>query len=197
EALRRCRTCVASVFLTYCLACTCGIVMAHQGNEFALSQGDRIVSNVMKNDKASLEYQVGNNLSAAINDCTGNLFFAAIPQTLLGFGVVLPYFTVAYQGWIGGIVSVDGEQRSRFSSVRSGAYYLIVLIMQFIPFSLCIGAGVRCGIDLYRYNASIGWKVYNYHFPLKSLRDVAVVVLASVPLFFIASCFEFFSHWNV
>ena len=197
EALDRCKVFAVSVFLTYCISCLIGILMSHAGNEFALSRRDRIVGAAVKSDVASLSHQSGNNFTAALYDCSGNLLYAAIPQTLLGFGVVLPYFTVTYQGWTGGIVSVDDSHQSRFRNAKSSAYYLIVLLLQFLPFSLSIGAGIKCGVDLYRYNSSVSWRVWHYRFPMASLRDLGFVYLVSVPLFFLASCFEFLSTWNM
>lgn len=124
-------------------------------------------------------------------------FSGAIPQTLGGLGVVVPYFSVAYQGWIGGIVSVDGAHRSRLQSVKGASYYLLVLLLQFIPYSLCIGAGVRCGVELYRHNAVVGWMFWRYRLPRESLVDVGCAYAVAVPLFFVASAFEFLSPWNV
>lgn len=197
EALHRCRIYAASIFLTYCAACLIGILMSHCGNEFELSQRDKIVGAATANDKASINYQAGENFTAALFDCAGNLFFAAVPQTILGFGIVIPYFSVTYQGWIGGIVSVDSSHQSRFKTVKGSAYYLIVLLLQFIPFSLSIGAGVKCGIEFYRHNSIVSWKFWNYRIPIASLKNLGYVYLVSVPLFFAASCFEFLSPWNI
>lgn len=88
--------------------------MSHSGNDYALSYRDKIVGNTVRTAKASINYQKGNNFSAAMNDFKGNLLFGALPQTLMGFGIVVPYFTVSKQGWIGGIVSVNSEHKSRF-----------------------------------------------------------------------------------
>ena len=38
-----------------------------------------------------------------MNDFGGNLFFGAIPQTLMGLSVIIPYISTTIQGWIGGI----------------------------------------------------------------------------------------------
>ena len=197
EALQHCRIYAASIFLTYCVACLIGILMSHYGNNFALTQRDKIVGTAVANDKASLNYQSGNGFKAALFDCTGNIIYAAIPQTVLGFGIIGPYFSVIYQGWVGGIVSVDNSHQSRFKTVKGSAYYLIVLLLQYIPFSLSIGAGVKCGIDFYRHNSTVSWKFWNYRIPKASLKNLGYVYLVSVPLFFIASCFEFLSSWNI
>ncbi len=197
SALSRCKTYAASIFITYCLACLIGIVMSHVGSNVALSYRDRIVGDALANDKASINYRSGNLFRAALYDCAGNLFYAAVPQTIIGFGVVFPYCTVSYQGWVGGIVSVDGSHRSRFKNFKSSAYYLIVVLLQFIPFSLAIGAGVKCGVDSYRHNSQVSWRIWDYRVPKASLLDVGYVYILSIPLFFIASCFEFLSSWNI
>jgi hypothetical protein len=171
--------------------------MSHNGNDFALSYRDKIVGHAVKNDKASVNYQKGNNFSAVIFDFSGNLFLGAIPQTLMGFGIVIPYFTVSKQGWIGGIVSVDSEHKSRFKNFKSTFYYFFVLLLQFIPYSLAIGAGIRCGIDFYIYNKMNGWLIWKYKIQKPSLTDLGFIYILVTPLFFLASCFEFFSTWNI
>jgi hypothetical protein len=152
---------------------------------------------VLTSDKSSIAYRSGNHATALVLDFTGNLFYAAIPQTVAGLGVILPYFSVAYQGWVGGIVSVDGTHRSRLRSIKATSYYFLVLLLQFIPFSLSIGAGVRCGVELYRHNADISWRFWRYRLPRQSLVDLGCVFVVTVPLFFFASAFEFLSPWNV
>lgn len=171
--------------------------MVHYGNNLALSQRDKIVNSAATGDKAAINYQSGNNFTAALYDCADNFFFAAIPQTVMGFSVILPYFTVAYQGWVGGIVSVNNSHQSRFKNPKTLVYFFIVLLLQFIPFSISIGAGIKCGIDFFKHNSSVSWKFWNYRMPLASLKDLGYILLLSIPLFFIASCFEFLSTWNI
>lgn len=197
QAIRRCKPFVMSIFLTYVLSSSVGIFMAHQEDTFALAQRDKIVHKALTSDMASVAYQSGNNATALVADFAGNLFFAAIPQTVAGLGVILPYFTVAYQGWIGGIVSVDNRHRSRFRSIKATSYYFLVLLLQFIPFSLAIGAGVRCGVELYRHNTDTSWRFWRYRLPRESLVDLSCAFAVAVPLFFVASAFEFLSTWNV
>jgi hypothetical protein len=115
---------------------------------------------------------------------------------VLGLGIIFPYFTTWVQGWMGGVVSVDSTHTSRFKNFRSTFYYFAVLLLQFIPYSLTIGAGVKCGVDLYRMNRSQGWTVREFKFPKSSLVDLGLIYALAVPLFFIASCFEFLSSWN-
>jgi uncharacterized membrane protein SpoIIM required for sporulation len=196
KAILRCRPFVLSIFLTYLLSSSVGIFMAHDGNRFALAQRDKIVQKALTSDKASIAHQSGNHATALFLDFAGNLFYAAIPQTVAGLGVILPYFSVSYQGWVGGIVSVDSTHRSRLRSIKATSYYFLVLLLQFIPFSLSIGAGVRCGVELYRHNADISWRFWRYRLPRESLVDLSCVFAVAVPLFFVASAFEFLSLWN-
>jgi hypothetical protein len=197
EAIQRCRPFAASIFLTYLLSSSVGIAMVHGGNRFALAERDKTVQNALSSDKASIAYQSGDRATALALDFVGNLFYAAIPQTVAGLGIVLPYFSVAYQGWVGGIVSVDSTHRSRLRGVESTSYYFLVLLLQFIPFSLSIGAGVRCGVELYRHNAQVSWRVWRYRLPRQCLVDLGCVFAVTVPLFFVASAFEFLSPWNL
>ncbi len=196
-ALKRCKLYVLSIFIAYCLSCLTGIIMSHAGNQYAVSSRDNIVGNAMKNDKASINYQHGNNFSAALNDFMGNLLFGAVPQTVMGFSIVIPYFFVLKQGWVGGIVSINSEHKSRFNSFRSTFYYFLVLLLQFIPYSLAIGAGIKCGVDFYNNNRMNGWHLSKLKIQKNSLFDLGYVYIVVVPLFFIASCFEFLSAWNV
>lgn len=195
-AIKSCKIYVFSVFLTYCVSCLTGIIMSHSGNSFALSSRDKIVGQVVKTDNASINYQEGKKFSAAINDFEGNLLLGAVPQTLLGFGIIVPYFTVFKQGWVGGIVSIDSDHKSRFKHFKSAFYYLFVLLLQFISYSLAIGAGIKCGIDFYNYNKLKGWMILKYRIQRESLVDLGLVYIPVIPLFFTASCFEFLSSWK-
>lgn len=195
-ALRRCRPYALSIFFTYVLSSAVGIFMAHGGNALALAQRDKTVKTAVTSDKSSIAHRSGDHVAAAMFDAAGNLFYAAVPQAVLGLAVVPPYFTVAYQGWIGGIVSVDGRHRSRFRSVRATSYYFIVLLLQFIPFSLCIGSGVRCGVELYRQNTDTGMRLSQFRLPRQALVDVGCAFAVAIPLFIAASAFEFLSPWN-
>lgn len=170
--------------------------MVHSGNDFALSYRDKIVGKALKTDKATVDYQKGNNFSATMYDFAGNLLFGAVPQTLLGLGIVLPYFTVSKQGWIGGIVSVNSAHKTRFKNFKTTFYFFFVLLLQFIPYSLAIGAGIKFGIDFNNYNKIHGWALWKYKIQNNSLIDLGYVYVLVVPLFFLASYFEFMSTWN-
>lgn len=196
-ALKRCRIYVLTIFLTYWISCIAGIWMSHTGNDFALLTRDKLVGHAMQTDQASIKYQQGNNLSAALIDFGANLFMGAVPQTIMGLGIVIPYCSAAVQGWVGGIVSVDSAHKSRLTGFKSAFYYFFVLLLQFIPYSLAIGAGIKCGVDFYINNKIQGWRIWDFRIQKESLIDLGCVYLLVVPLFFIASCFEFFSTWNI
>jgi hypothetical protein len=196
-SIKRCRICILSVFLIYCISCFIGILMVHNGNNYALSYRDKIVGDAVKSDRAMANAQKGNNFSAALIDFSNNLFLGAIPQTLMGFSIVIPYISVSKQGWVGGIVSVDHNHKSRFTGFKPAFYYFLVLLLQLIPYSLAIGAGVKCGIDFYKNNIIHGWAIRKYRIQKTSLIDLGYIYVLVVPLFFIASCFEFMSKWNI
>lgn len=169
--------------------------MVHSGNRFALSSRDKIVGKSLQTNGASINYIKGNNFKAALIDFTGNLFIGAVPQTAVGLSIIIPYFTVTYQGWVGGIVSVDSNHNSRFKHLTSALYYFIVILLQFIPYSLAIGSGIRLGIETYKLNRNVS--VMKFKIDKAALRDVALIYIVVVPLFFVASCFEFLSPWNI
>lgn len=186
-----------SVFVTYVLAAAVGAVMAHSGNSVALGRRDAIVTRALAHDAASIALRAGHRVRAAWIDAAANFGVAALPQTIAGATIVLPYVTVAYQGWVGGIVSVDRHHLSRLRTVRGAAYYFGVLLLQFLAFSLCIGGGIQCGIALYQQNRDVGWRLSQYRLGTASLRDLLWVVGSSMPLFLLASMFEFLSSRNV
>jgi hypothetical protein len=196
-AIQNCKIYIISIFVIYCVSCFIGIILSHNGNSIALSQRDKIVNAAAKNDKAAINYEAGNKFQAAIFDFGGNILIGSIPQTIGGLSIIIPYVSVAYQGWVGGIVSVDGLHQSRFRNIKTALYYFIVLLLDFLAYSLSIGAGVKWGVESYKKNIAVNWKIWKYKIDTKSLKDVGYVYLVSVPIYFIASCFEFLSSWNV
>lgn len=170
--------------------------MVHSGSRSALGRRDAIVEEAGR-DRITVEYRAGRRYRAALADAAANFGLAALPQTVLGLTVVLPYVTVSRQGWVGGIVSVDRRHRSRLRSLRGGTYYLGVLLLQFLAYSLCIGGGVRCGVALYEQNKDVGWRSWRYRVAPSTLGDLLLVVCTSIPFFLLASWFEFLSSWNV
>ena len=196
-AIRGCAWYSFSIFLTYVVSAAVGAGMAHSDSRYALVRRDAMVGRAVASDRASIDYREGRRVRAALTDATANFTLAALPQALAGLTVVLPYLSVARQGWAGEIVSVDNRHRSRLRSARGAAYYLGTLLLQFLAFSLCIGGGIRAGVALYRHNPDVGWRVWRYRFPRPIVADTAYVITASIPLFLVASCFEFLSPWNV
>ena len=195
-AMQRCARYAGAIFLTYVLSAAVGASMAHGGNRLALAHRDGMVQRAVTHDRASLDYRAGRRVRAALIDAAANFGRAALPQTVLGLTVVLPFGTVAQQGWAGGVVSVDAQHQSRLRTLRGASYYLGVLFLQFVAFSLCIGAGVRTGVCLYRANQGVGWRVWQYRPPPGALADAGYVIAAAVPVFLVASAFEFLSPWN-
>lgn len=192
-ALRRARQPVLWMALTYLLSVVAGAVMVHTGVESALAQRDQIVGRAVVSDPAALALQHRFPLRAALADFLGNLGRGAVPSTVMGLSVVMPFPVAAFRGWIGGIVSVDQNHRSRLRNVHGAVYFLGVLALQLVPYSLAGGAGVRLGMGFllprsrWGYAGSTRWLTI----PTEGLRDVARIYILVVPLFLVASLVEF------
>lgn len=190
-AIRRARLPILTIALTYLAALLAGIGMAHSGVSFALDARDNIVGQAYSgNDPTTTALQNGQPLLAALSDFGSNLFLGAVPSTLTGLGVVFPYPLAAYRGWVGGIVSVDGNHFSRFAQTSEAIYYVVTLILQLIPYSLAGGAGVHLGLAYYRSHGgpqAAKW----FEIPRPALLDVARIYLLIPLLFLIASLWEF------
>jgi hypothetical protein len=193
RALSRARFGILSMGAIYFLSVAAGIVMVLNGNEFALAQRDNLVGRAQASDPSLIALHQGNPLGAALWDFGENLVLGAVPNTLAGVGIVVPYAGAAYRGWIGGIVSVNGAHSSRLADPAEAAYYLITLVLQLIPYSLAGGAGVNLGIAWLRpATAYRGEKWLDV--PKEALRDAARIYILIVPLFLIASMWEFFAR---
>jgi len=108
-------------------------------------------------------------------------------------GVIVPYPFIIYRGWVGGIVSVGSNHMSRLSNPPEAAYYLITLFLQVVPYVLAGGIGVNLGIAYFRprpFYQGDKW----YGLSKEAIRDVFRVYLLVVPLFFVASMWEFFAR---
>jgi len=195
-AVRRARMAILTVAAVYFLALLAGIVMVHLGNGFALAYRDKLVGDSGQTATAQAAGQ-GDALRAALLDFSGNLFRGAAPQTLMGLGIVFPYPFVAYQGWVGGIVSVRGDQPSRFDDPRSAAYYLLTLILQLTGYSLAVGAGVNAGISMFRPTPFCQGEKWLKIFPKEAILDIGRIYLSAVPFFLVGSLWEFLSLWNI
>lgn len=194
RSLTRARWWVLSFALVYAISVATGAVMVHSGNSMALATRDRIVGQARQSNPASLSLQRGQRLEAALWDFSANLFLGAVPNTVAGLAVVPAYPIAAHRGWIGGIVSVDGEHRSRLADPREAFYYLLTLILQLIPYSLAGGAGVNLGIAYFRTVARYQGKAWLLAPPREGVLDVLRIYLVIVPLFLIASLWEFLAR---
>ena len=182
------------VGITYVISVVGGAVMVHAGNAFALRHRDAIVGAA----RTSRTLQALNQnlpVRAALADFSGNLLIGAVPTTVMGISVVMPFPFIAYRGWIGGIVSVDGEHKSRLAG-REGIYYIAVLLLQLIPYTLSGAAGVRLGLGFlfpqskWGYQGNRRW----IGLPAEGIRDLGRIYLLVIPLFLLASLVEFLAR---
>lgn len=188
RALRRARMAILTVALTYLVSTVIGIVMVQTGNQFAIAYRDKIVGNA-QSSPILVALDRNNRLEAALLDFGGNLI-AVCSNTLGGLGVIIPYPFIAYRGWIGGIVSIDGSHASRLADPNEATYYLTTLILQLIPSILGAGAGINLGLSYYRpkpYYQGQKWLGLSN----EALRDVLRIYILVVPLLLIASLWEF------
>ena len=188
-ALSRARFSILTMAAAYLLSCFAGAALIHHGSPFALRNRDNIVG-AAQSSAILTQLNVGHPLRAAALDFAGNLV-AGTSSGLLGLFPPMGYGAALLRGWVGGIVSVDGDHHSRLLSTRSGIYYLGVLLLQILPYSLVGGAGVNLGISLYRltphYSGPRRWS-----FPIEALRDALRIYVLTIPLFLIASLIEFY-----
>jgi hypothetical protein len=197
RAIGRARRSIFTVAGAYGVSILIGMVMVQAGNTFALTYRDQLVNQAAHQNPAALAAAQGDNLRAALWDFAGNLIVGAVPKTISGFGIIFPYPMVAYQGWIGGIVSVRGDHTSRLNDPRSAVYYLLTLLLQLIPYSLAVGAGVNVGVALFRPPPHYQDQKWLGVFPKEALRDVGRIYALVIPLFLVASLWEFLSLWNL
>ncbi|HXZ27959.1 MAG TPA: hypothetical protein VEG08_08175, partial [Terriglobales bacterium] len=169
-----------------------GLAMVHGGNRFALDYRDKLVSRAYASSTILRALQSGRPETAAALDCGANLVGGAA-STLAGYWAPAVYPVVLYRGWIGGIVGVDGKHRSRLSDPSERTYYLVTLLLQLLPYSLAGGAGVNLGIARVRPVGDYAGPKW-LGLPREALRDAARIYLLVVPLFAVASAFEFLAR---
>ena len=189
RALRRARGTIYVVALTYLFSLSVGIFMVHSGNEFALSFRDRLIAEA----QAGSVLTQPSPLSMALADFSDNLRGAAA-DALGGLGVVFPFPLVAYRGWVGGIVSVDGSHASRLQNPTKAAYYLSVLLLQLTGYTLAAGAGINAGLSFWRTRPEYTEKLLGMS--VEALRDLGRIFAFVVPIFLLASLWEFLSPWR-
>ncbi len=196
SALTRARFGILSIALVYAASVTFGIFTTHLGYRFALDYRDRIVGDAVKTNETVKANLAGNTMQAALMDFAGNLLLGSVPQSVMGMTVVVPYPFVAYQGWVGGIVSVRGDHSSRLNTMHSAVYYLLTLLLQLAAYSISIGAGVNMGIAMLRPAAHYQGEKLLRIFPKEALRDWGRLYLVAIPIFLVGSLWEFLSSWN-
>ena len=195
RAVSRARTAILTIAVTYALSVVVGAAMVHGGNEFALDYADSLVAKAQATDPSAIALQHDERLKAALFDFGANLFTGAIPNTIEGIAIIMPYPFVAFRGWAGGIVSVgtDSNHTSRLADPGERFYYLLTLVLQLIPYSLAGGAGVNLGLAAFRprpFYQGTRW----LGFPKEAILDVLRIYLFVVPLFLIASLWEFLAR---
>jgi uncharacterized membrane protein SpoIIM required for sporulation len=188
RALSRARISILTVGLTYLISVVIGIVMVHTGNPFAISYRDGVVSNAQSSPTlAALDRN--DRLEAALLDFGGNLV-GAFANTVGGLSVIIPYPIIAYRGWIGGIVSIDSAHVSRLADPKEATYYLTTLLLQLIPYTLAGGAGINLGLSYFRPKPHYQGEKW-LGVPKEAIRDVFRIYLLVIPLFLLASLWEF------
>ena len=191
-ALRRALVPTAFMLCVHAGGVLVGALMVNNGNPLALRYRDQLVARAHAQDPASLALASGHRLQAAAWDFSRNLLLGAIPSTVGGLAIGVPYLIAIHRGWVGGIVSVDGNHVSRLADPAERQYYLLTLVLQLIPYSLAGGAGVRLGLAYIGRHQSpeptwIG-------LPQEALRDVLRIYMLVVPLFAIAFIWEFLAR---
>jgi hypothetical protein len=182
------------VAATYAAGVVIGAISVHANVELALRVRDRTVSKAQSSSILIADRE-GRHLHAAVLDFAANLGLGAVPSTIVGalFSPGL-YPLAVYRGWIGGIVSVDRRHTSRLRVPRTAAYYLTVLVLQLIPYSLAGAAGLVLARARRAVNESglAGWR----RIPRDTWLDVAWMHGAATMLFFLASFVEFVGPWR-
>jgi hypothetical protein len=193
-AWRRTRWHILAFFVLHLTAVLIGAVMVHRGDAFALERRDAIVGAARASNPATRAFAAGDRPRAALLDAGENLLRGALPLTVAGPSVVVPYALAAYRGWVGGVVAVDGQHRSRLREPRRAAYYLVTLLLQLVPYSVAGGAGVNIGWRFLRARGRPTGPTW-LGFPREPILDAAVLYALVMPLFLLASAWEFGSPW--
>jgi hypothetical protein len=181
---------IATVFVSYAPSVVFGIVMATSGNTFAIAQRDDVVG-AARSSAITIANRSGDHARAALLDFGANLTAGGLSSTAIGISVVGLYPVVAYRGWIGGIVVLDGEHRSRLADPASAGYYLVTLILQLVRYSIAGGVGVRLGVGAWAQLRSKTATTTWLGLPTDLLRDALLAYVVIAPLFLIASLWEF------
>jgi uncharacterized membrane protein SpoIIM required for sporulation len=188
RALYRARIPILTVAFVYFLSVLTGILMVHNGVRFAISYRDSLVSKA-QSDTVIVALNQNLPLKAALLDFGGTLF-AAVVDTVTGLGVIFSYPLIAYRGWVGGIVSIDSAHLSRLADAKEALYYLVTLVLQLIPYTLSAGAGVNVGLAFLKPKPWYQGEKW-LGLPREAILDLLRIFILVVPLFLIASLWEF------
>ena len=111
---------------------------------------------------------------------------------MTGLAIVGPVPIAAYRGWVGGVVSVDGQHVSRLSQPGPAFYYAVTVALQLIPYILTGGAGMYLGLVAWRRrnDASVRSRL-TLRIPGEAIRDVGWIWALALPIFLAGSLFEF------
>ena len=190
QAIARAKVPILIVALVYFVSLSVGILMVHTKNDFSLSSRDNLVTSAQT---GSILTQT-DHLQQGLADFGGNLI-AAGTDSALGLGIVTPFPTIIYRGWVGGIVSVDGDHQSRLTNLSSAAYYFSVVFLQLLGYSLAAGAGIQLAFSIFRArpkDAGFFW----FKIPREALLDLLRIYIVIVPILLTASLWEFLSPWR-
>jgi hypothetical protein len=191
--LRHARFGIWTIALTYGLSVLAGLLMVHSGNRYALEFRDKLVGKAQRESVVLRQLQRGNSVAAAGMDAAGNAV-AGLLSMIAGCGVPAGYGVAAYRGWIGGVVSVNAAHRSRLARPFGAFYYLVTMLLQLVPYSLAGGAGVNIGIAAFASENRTGYqgpRIQWLRIRYEAIRDAGWIYMISLPLFAIASLFEF------
>ena len=190
DALRRARAPIAILTVVSVCSLVVGGVLATIGNSFALDQRDAIVGAAQSSDITSA-YNQDDRVKAALLDTAGNVE-AAVITSVTGLAVVVPVPIAAYRGWVGGIVSVDAQHRSRLGQPGPAIYYIVTVVLQQIPFLLTGGAGMYLGLVAWRRRNDASVRpLLTLRIPGEAIRDVGWIWALALPFFLAGSLFEF------
>lgn len=192
-ARRRARAGIWIMAATYALSVFTGAALVHAGHPFALRYRENLIGGARRDSAILHQFERGNELAAAALDAAANAG-AAFAGMVSGYCPPAAIALAAVRGWVGGVVSVDDNHRSRLRSPYGAFYYLATILLQLVPYSLAGGAGVNLGIAAFASEGRSGYsgpRLLRLRIPHEALRDAGWLYIASLPLFAIASLFEF------
>jgi hypothetical protein len=193
RAIHRARLGVLLMGCAYAIGLIVGMVSVHLGHQRSLAFRDRIVSKAQASSSILRYSSEGHPIAAAALDFGGNLLGATLTAGA-GWYAPAPFPLAIYRGWIGGIVSVDRNHRSRFRTMEGGFYYGLVVALQLVGYTLSGGAGVNLGIARTRPRPEYkGSRLLDV--PVEAIRDAAYIFILVIPIFALASALEFL--WNI